>query len=426
MKISLNASVHHLSRVEGHGNIEIRIKDGKVEAARWDVVETPRFFEAMLVGKLWENAPWICGRICGICSIGHTLASIRAIENAFGFSPPEDTARLRLLLKHMETLQSHILHLYFLSAPDYLGADSVFPLIESSPEVVARAARLKLLANDLCDLIGGRRMHPTRTVVGGFTMLPDRRKLAKLRGRLTDSLEDLMRTVGLFSSFHIPDFTRETEFVSLKGEDKYPFIGGALVSTDGVLRPEHEYREMTNEYVVGHSTSKWSRLSRESFAVGALARINNNFALLAPLAREAAEGLGLRPVNHNPFMNNIAQLVECIHVVSESMGLIDEHLGSTPGEPRQAIEPREGSGVGAVEVPRGILYHAYGFDSHGRITSCDCVIPTSQNNANIHHDIEELARSYASGNHKLGDRELELLASMLVRAYDPCISCSVH
>jgi coenzyme F420-reducing hydrogenase alpha subunit len=388
------------------------------------VVETPRFFEAMLVGKKWENAPWISGRICGICSIGHTLASIRAVENAFGIVPSEQTAKLRLLLKHMETLQSHILHLYFLAAPDFLNAGSVFPLIDSHPDVVARAARIKQLANDFCDCVGGRRMHPTRTVVGGFTMLPDKKELVKLKIRLKESSDDLARTAELFRSFALPDFTRETEFVSLKGEVDYPFIGGELVSSDGVLMHEHEYRSMTNEYLVEQSTSKWSRLSRKSFAVGALARLNNNFPFLHPAARQAADSFGLRPVNYNPFMNNIAQLVECVHVVMESMDLIDELTGMTWKEPRQEVIPCSGIGVGAVEVPRGILYHSYEFDDDGRITNCDCVIPTSQNHANIQHDLQELAARYAAEG--MADRDIELLAQMLVRAYDPCISCSVH
>ncbi len=424
MKITANINIHHLTRVEGHGNISISIKDGRLQHAAWEIVETPRFFEALLVGKKWENAPWICGRICGICSIGHTLASIRAIENAFGITPTIQTQKLRILLKHMETLQSHILHLYFLSAPDFLGTGSVFPLIESDPDVVQRAARIKLLANDICDCVGGRRLHPTRTVVGGFTMLPEKKELAAFKKRLNEITDDLLVTAELFKTFHIPDFTRETEFVSLKGESDYPFIGGDLISTDGVAKKEQEYRQMTNEYCVEQSTSKWSRLSRKSFAVGALARLNNNFAFLHPIAKEIAGRFGLKPVNHNPFMNNIAQLVECVHVVRESLDLIDELLDSAWEEPKQAVVPKSGLGVGAVEVPRGILYHCYEFDDTGHILKCDCVIPTSQNHANIQHDLEELAAHYAKTGKQ--DREIELLAQMLVRAYDPCISCSVH
>jgi len=181
---------------------------------------------------------------------------------------------------------------------------------------------------------------------------------------------------------------------------------------------------MTNEYLVDQSTSKWSKLSRRSFAVGALARVNNNFAFLHPQARELSIGFGLKPVNHNPYMNNIAQLVECVHVAMESIGMIDELLDSAWKEPRQPVVPRSGIGVGAVEVPRGILYHCYEFDKNGRIAKSDCVIPTSQNHANIQHDLEALATEYASKGKK--DRDIELLAQMLVRSYDPCISCSVH
>jgi sulfhydrogenase subunit alpha len=424
MKSTRTIDIHHITRVEGHGNINIKIQNGKLQEARWEVVETPRFFEAMLVGKKWENAPWISGRICGICSIGHTLASIRAVENAFGIEPTAQTGKLRLLLKHMETLQSHILHLYFLAAPDFVGIGSVFPLIQSNPDVVQRAARMKQLANDVCDCVGGRRMHPTRTVVGGFTMLPNKKELVQFRTRLKDSADDLQRTAELFKTFVIPDFSRETEFVSLKGDGNYPFIGGDLVSTDGIHKNEHEYKAMTNEYLVGQSTSKWSRLSRDSFAVGALARLNNNFAFLHPAAKEVSESFELKPVNHNPYMNNIAQLVECVHVVMESIALIDELTGSTWQEPRQPVIPRSGNGVGAVEVPRGILYHSYDFDWEGRITHCDCVIPTSQNHANIQHDLTALAAHHAS--QESDDRKIELLAQMLVRSYDPCISCSVH
>jgi len=424
MKLTYDINVHHLTRVEGHGNITIKIREGAVQEATWEVVETPRFFEAMLVGKRWDNAPWICGRICGICSIGHTLASIRAVENAFAMVPSRQTARLRLLLKHMETLQSHILHLYFLAAPDFLQVGSVFPLINSAPEVVARAAGLKRLANDLCDLVGGRRLHPTTTVVGGFTMLPDRQALAGFRERLTAAVPDLLATAELFQTFQLPDFSRETEFVSLKGEGAYPFIGGELVSSDGVVKAESDYRAMTNEYLVAQSTSKWSKLSRGSFAVGALARVNNNFAHLLPGARAVATEFGLSPVNHNPYMNNVAQLVECVQVVEDAIRLIDELLATPWQETRQPVTPKAGSGVGAVEVPRGILYHSYQFDEAGRIEKCDCVIPTSQNHANIQHDLTALATHFAAQG--MADREMELLAEMLVRAYDPCISCSVH
>jgi coenzyme F420-reducing hydrogenase alpha subunit len=255
-------------------------------------------------------------------------------------------------------------------------------------------------------------------------MLPDKADLRRYKYRLQDVVDDLHATAELFKQFSLPDFQRETEFVSLKGSGTYPFIGGDLVTTDGVVKQEHEYRAMTNEYSVEQSTSKWSRLSRQSFAVGALARVNNNFPFLHPAARDVAGAFGLAPVNHNPYMNNIAQLVECVHVVMESIDMLNVMLEVDWEEPRQKVVPRAGVGVGAVEVPRGILYHCYEFDREGRIQKCDCVIPTSQNHANIQLDLTALSEQYAKEGKR--DRDIELLAQMLVRAYDPCISCSVH
>ncbi|MFC2170641.1 Ni/Fe hydrogenase subunit alpha [Calditrichota bacterium] len=424
MKVNLNVDVHHLTRVEGHGNIKVQVRNGKIEEARWDVVETPRYFEVMLKGKHYTSAGILTARICGICSIGHCLASLRATENAFGIVIPEKAAKLRLLAKHGETLQSHALHLFFLAAPDFLNIPSAIPLIDSNPAVVAVAARLKGLGNKICDLIAGRTTHPVSLLVGGVAAVPDSHTLLQLKDDLLRAVPDLATTVELFKTFEIPDFVRETEFVSLKAVDDYPFIGGNLISSDGVEKSEQEYKQMTNEYLDKNNTSKWAKLSRNSFAVGALARFNNNHTMLLPEAQAIASQLGLKPVCHNPFMNNVAQLVECVHVAYDSIRLIDELLNLN-GEPAMIpVKPKAGEGVGAVEVPRGILYHHYKYDKEGRIKQADCVIPTTQNNANIHHDMHDLVKQYADEN--MTDEKLELLCSMLVRAYDPCISCSVH
>ena len=424
MKKEIKLDIHHLTRVEGHGNIVVRVEGGELKEARWDVVETPRFFEVMLKGKHFTSAPVIASRICGICSIAHCLASLRASEAAFGVTIPETAAKLRLLAKHGETLQSHYLHVLFLAAPDFLGLSSVLPLLDAKPEIVAMAARLKGMANRLCDAVAGRTTHPISLQVGGVATMPDPKVLDGLREELTRSLDDLAAIVDLFETFEIPVFSRETEFVSLEAEKDYPWLGGRLFSSDGVVKDEHEYRAMTNEYIDENNTSKWAKLSRDSFAVGALARFNNNHARLHPAALEAARALGLEPVCHNPFMHNVAQVVECVHCTHESIRLVQELVGTRPGELMAAVKPRAGQGVGAIEAPRGILYHDYEYDGGGRIVKANCVIPTTQNNANIHHDLRDLvARSAEQG---ADEKKLELLCSMLVRAYDPCISCSVH
>lgn len=423
-KIDLKVDVHHLTRVEGHGNIHVVVQNGEVKEARWDVVETPRFFEVMLKGKHYTSAGILTARICGICSIGHCLASIRATEDAFGVVIPDAAKKLRLLAKHGETLQSHWLHLFFLAAPDFLGLPSALPLLEVKPEVVHIAGRLKGLGNRICDLVAGRTTHPVSLQVGGVAMMPPREKLLALRDELKRSVDDILATAAILKTFKIPDFARETEFVALKGENEYPWIGGRLVSTDGVELPERDYRKMTNEWVDKDNTTKWCKLSRPSMAVGALARFNNNYNHLLPEAKKAADEFGLKPVCHNPFMNNVAQMVETVHCTYESIQLIDELVGMEKAPTMVEVKPKAGEGVGAVEVPRGILYHNYEYDADGYVTKANCIIPTTQNNLNIHLDMPALAKQFATEG--MTDEQLTLLCSMLVRAYDPCISCSVH
>lgn len=422
MKANIKIDVHHLTRVEGHGNIHIEVKKGKLVQAKWAVVESPRFFEAMLRGISHDMAPILTARICGICSIGHALASLRAVENAMGIEIPETAKKIRLLAKHGETLQSHFLHLFFLVAPDFFNAGSIIPIVQSNRAVVENALRLKKFANDMCDILAGRTTHPVSLCIGGVSRVPVKNELQKLRADMSDRLADAQEAVKLFETLKMPDFIRETEFVSLKGEENYPWIGGKLVSTDGVLKNENDYLAMTNEYKEEFTTSKFTKLTRKSFAVGALARINNNYEFLK--AKDVAESLGLKPVNHNPFMNNIAQLVECIHIFNESLEVLDELLDDNLSEICVEYDVKAGEGVAAVEVPRGILYHHYQLNEKGLIEKANCIIPTTQNNANIHFDLATLVeQAVADG---IQDTEVKKLCEMLVRAYDPCISCSVH
>ncbi|OGP59047.1 MAG: hydrogenase, partial [Deltaproteobacteria bacterium RBG_13_49_15] len=326
--------------------------------------------------------------------------------------------------KHGETLQSHFLHLFFLVAPDFFKVASVIPLIETHRAVVEVALRLKKTANDMCDVIAGRTTHPVSFCVGGMSKIPDKKMLAKIKKDLLDRIPDVEQAVGLFSTLKMPEFIRETEFVSLKGETNYPWIGGKLISSDGVEKAENDYLDMTNEYVVDFSTSKFTKLSRKSFAVGALARFNNNYTFLNKPAKALAEQLNFKPVNHNPFMFNAAQLVESVHALYESIDMINELLDSDIGEIRVPYDVKEGEGIGAVEVPRGILYHHYQINDKGKIEKANCIIPTTQNNANIHYDIAELVKQEVKKGE--ADAHVTLMSEMLVRAYDPCISCSVH
>ena len=428
MKINIeqpvDIQVEHIARVEGHGDIKIRIENGELAECKWAVVETPRFFEVMLRGLSIEMAPLLSSRICGICSISHALVSARAAERALDIEIPETARTVRLLAKHAETLQSHSLHLFFLAAPDFLDVGSVIPILGTRPEIVEMALKIKGYANKASDLFAGRTSHPMVIKVGGMTQVPRVSQLKDLMVELDAAIPYMWSALELFKSLPVPDFIRETEYVSLRGVDHYPFIGGDLVSSDGVHMREDDYLAMTNEYLVDFSTSKFCKLSRDSFAVGSLARLNNNYDLLHPRAKEAAEELGLKPGTHNPFNHNLAQLVECFHVVYESREIIAALIESDISNYAAPYELRAGRGVGAVEAPRGILYHYVEVDEQGLIQKADCVIPTGQNNANIHFDLQKLVPELAADG--MEEEQISKRAQMLVRAYDPCISCSVH
>lgn len=419
---TVDLSVDYVSRVEGHGNIVVTAEGEQVKEVRFDVTEPPRFFEGMLRGRPYEEAPFITSRICGICSNGHTLAAITALEAALGVVPSEQTVLLRRLLMHGETIQSHVLHAYFLVAPDFFNVGSVIPLAATHPDVVRRALKMKKMGNDICDVVGGRAVHQVAAVVGGFTHLPSAEDLRTTRARLDDMGPDLEATVGLFKGLDMPDFGRATEYLSLKSAGNYAFFGDLILSSDGDITPVRHYREKVKERVVGHSSAKHCSSERESFMVGALARVNNGYGHLSDGAKAAAAELGLEPGCHNTFMNTVAQLVETVLCVDDSKAIIDRLLEVGLEERRVEVEVREGRGVGAVEVPRGTLYHEYGIDRQGRITDANLIIPTGQNLANLEQDMRALAPQVIPR----GKAEAQKALEMLVRAYDPCISCSTH
>jgi sulfhydrogenase subunit alpha len=425
---NFDVEVNHVTRVEGHGNIYVNVRNGTMERCEWNISEAPRFFEAMVVGRQWNELHHITSRICGICSIGHTLASLRATEAAMGIEISEQDLKLRKIALHAENMQSHLLHVGFLVLPDLMGVGSVIPLASSNPKELKTVLRLHRLANEMSDLLCGRTTHPQRLLPGGFSKIPTMKELSGLRERLKASVPDLQATAELFKSraSKLPDFVRETEFIALTKPDEYAFYDGKIGSTDTDAAPASEYLSFTNEYIVPQSTAKRAKHVRDSYMVGALARLNINYNLLSPLAKKVAEMFDLKPICHNPFMNSIAQLVEVVHCVEDSIRLINEleaaGLQSQPDYNCPEVKVKAGRGVGAVEVPRGILFHDYTYNEKGVCTKANCVIPTNQNHGNIELDMKALVPKIMSKTPK----EIELNLEMLVRAYDPCISCSTH
>ncbi len=428
MSKDVNIDVEYLTRVEGHGNIEVNANDGEIEKCEWQVVEAPRFFESLVVDRDWTEVHHITSRICGICSIGHTLTSLKATEDAMGIEVSEQDKKLRKLALHAENMQSHILHVGYLALPDFMDSKSVVPLAESHEKEVQTVIRLHKLANRMSDIITGRTTHPQRLIPGGFSKIPTEDQLMEIKNKLEGSFNDLTAVANLLKDLKskIPDLQRETEYISLTDDDEYALYGGDIYSSDTGRTPVEQYLDITNEYTVPQSTAKYTKNNRESYFVGALARLNNNYEHLSPMAKGIAEKFNLNPMEVNPYMNTIAQVVEVVHSVEDSIEIIEELLDEGLEEQEEYnspdIEPKAGRGVGAIEVPRGILFHDYTYDEDGKCTEANCVIPTNQNHGNIQLDMEKMVPDII----EKPEDEVKKQLSMLVRAYDPCISCSTH
>ncbi|MBF0253135.1 MAG: Ni/Fe hydrogenase subunit alpha [Candidatus Omnitrophica bacterium] len=433
-KKDLNINVEYLTRVEGHGNIVINIKEGKLEKCQLDIVEAPRFFEAMVRDRSMFEVQHITSRICGICSTGHCMSSVKAVEDAIGYKVSEQTKLFRKLLLHLETLDSHLLHAYFLVAPDALGVKSVVPLVATHKEVVLRALRMKKQYSDMCDILAGRHTHPITLCPRGWTKLPTKKELETIKSIFLSQVDDLNATVEIFKTLSLPAFERETEYVALTHPTEYAFYEGDIATTDikGTISPKN-YKEIIHEYHVAHSTSKHSNNKRASYMVGALARININYDKLNDQAKGVAKAVGFKTPCYNPYMNTVAQLIEIAHCTYDSIRIVDHFLKngvdykdvvtSWPTKDELAVlKVTPGTGVGLVEVPRGLLVHEYTINAKGTVTNANCVIPTNQNLANIDLDMKKLVPEVIDKTKE----EITLLAEMLVRAYDPCISCSCH
>lgn len=430
----IRVDVHHIARVEGHGNILVDVKSGELKEVKLEIVESPRFFEAMLVNRRFSEAVHITSRICGICAISHTNASLKAIEDALGIKPTWQTETLRRILTAAEIIDSHTLHYFFLAAPDFVGAPSVIPLASTSPDVVKTAIRFKKLAHDICDTIAGRHTHPISMVVDGFTNLITENQMLELLPKIKEVLEnDIPKTVEFFSKLKIPQLERKTDNVCLTHPDEYAFYDGMIKSSETGEYKHRDYKLKIAEHVVDHSTAKHAFGPVKPYMVGALSRFNNNSDQLMPRAKEVAEKLELQAPSYNPYQITLAQIVESVHCLESAIELIEELLSQGIKDEREERPPiagwatklpqiKKSWGVGVVEAPRGLLVHEYKFNDDGLIESANCIIPTAQNLDNIEADMSKLVPEILDRPRE----EITLLLEMLVRAYDPCISCSTH
>ncbi len=413
--------VEQLARVEGEGALDIRVEDGRLVESRLRIFEPPRFFEALLRGRRYTEAPDITARICGICPVAYLLGASQAMEDVCGAIIPPEIRRLRRLIYCGEWIESHVLHMYMLHAPDFLGYPDAIALAKDQPQLVQRALRMKKIGNEVMRLIGGREIHPINLCVGGFYRAPG---VAEVRGLLPElrwGLEAALETVRLLSGLSFPEFEPDYEFICMSHPDEYAITQGRLISNRGIDAPLSRYDDLLAESHEAHSTALHSRVvGRGTAHLGPLARYSLNYDRLTPLAQQAAQDAGLGRVCRNPFKSILVRGVETIFAFEESIRLADEY--QPPAVPHVPVTPRAGIGYGSTEAPRGICYHRYALDAEGIIQDAKIVSPTAVNQPTIEHDL----RAVIERNLDLADDRLQALCEQTIRNYDPCISCAAH
>ncbi len=425
-------TIPHLGRVEGHGGIFVKIVGDKVHEVNMDIYEGSRYYEALLKGKHFLEVQGIITRVCAICSANHTVAALTALEKALGIEPPDRIHRLRGLLLLGATIESHALHVFALALPDFLGFDSVLGMAAKFPAEVAFALKLKQLGNRIQELIGGRAVHPVNTLVGGFGKLPSKAELAKVRAELLATLDPLMATVSLVKTLDVPEWGQQpTVYVALRPYDRsfFRFRGVAICTSKGEEYPLEQYRDVIREFTVEHSHAKHSALaSGETYMVGSLARLKLWGDRLVGRAKEAFDTLFPKGHVDNILTNNWAQLVELVHCIERGVEVCDLLLDMPEAKSELVdYEVRAGRGVGAIEVPRGTLFHEYEIDDDGRVVMANVITPTAQNLANTERDLRSAVEFLIRRDGKKADpAKLRTSLEMIARAYDPCISCSVH
>ena len=413
--------VDYLARVEGEGALHVKIKDDALAEVQLKIFEPPRFFEAFLRGRDFREAPDITARICGICPIAYLLGASHAMEDICGVTVDGPLRELRRLIYCGEWIESHVLHVFMLHAPDFLGYEDAIQLAKDHPDVVKRALRLKKIGNDIMALLGGREIHPINLRVGGFYKVPTRAELLSLRDDLLWGADVARETVQWAATLPFPELERDYEFVALKRPDEYAIIDGRLVSNKGIDAAISNYDDHLIEEHIAHATALHTVVKdRDTCFLGPLARYSLNFDQLSADVQSAARDAGLGSTCSNPFKSIVVRAVEILHAFEQAIAIVDAY--EMPDEPAVEVEPRAGIGYGATEAPRGICYHRYTIDCDGIILDAKIVSPTAVNQGTIEDDL----RYFIPPNLGLSDDELQWKCEQAIRNYDPCISCSTH
>lgn len=408
----------NITKMEGHGSLDIMIKDDKVKYVKLKITESKRFYTQAIRNKFALSLPLMTSRICGTCSIAHLTCCAEAVENAMGYVPTDQTMLLRKLSLYGMMIRDHALHLYLFCLPDIFGKDSVLDFDETQDEMLKKAFAIKSAGNNLSKVIAGRAVHATFAEVGKFSHIPEAAEIKKLIDELK-SVRDYV--IEFMEIFYKCDFKleRDMDFVALLTKD-YSFLGGDIVDTRGSDIPEDEYWSYLEKEVIPYSEAVGYKFKGKEYAVGALARMNiNRENMHSSTKRDSAAFMNVFP-SKNIFHNNLAQAIEILHCVDHSLELLQSNEFKPENNPPVAI--KAGQGVGMLEAPRGTLYYMLSIDKTGKVGYGAIIVPTQQNLVGMEKSVVQLVEQNIDRDKKAIEYEIE----KLIRAYDPCMSCASH
>ena len=420
----MNIKINHIAKIEGHTGFMASVIKGDVKSAKFEVQEGIRLIEGVLVGRHYKDMPTIAQRICGICPVVHNLTAIKAIENAMKIEVSKETEKLRKIMEHAQFIHSHALHLFFLSLADFLDIENDLDLVKEYPEQTKMAVKIREYGMDLVRIIGGRVVHPLTNEVGGFKKVPTAEELKELILKGQEILPVAIELATFFKTIKLPNFSRPTEYISLRTKGEYAIYDGDVVSNKGLKVDVQHFEDNFHEFQRPKEIIK--RVlhdGKTSYMVGAIARVNNNHEKLSYEAKEYLKSLNFNMPDYNPFHNVLYQMVEVIHSIEDSTQLLKE---LTHADLNNAITKeyavKEGSAAAAIEAPRGTLYYWVDIDAKGYVKNVNIITPTAQFLTHLEDDISAFIPGILDKDEKAMERKMRAF----IRAYDPCISCAVH
>ncbi|MCD1295940.1 Ni/Fe hydrogenase subunit alpha [Methanocella sp. CWC-04] len=440
-------TISPITRIEGHASVTVNLDDkGEVSGAHFHATEL-RGFEKFLEGAAVEEAPRITPRICGICPTAHHLASAKAVDEIYGAQITATAHKLRELLLAGQLISSHSLHLFYLGMPDFiLGPDSnpalrnVAGLVKANRDLAKMAIEARKIGQRITEDVGGKAIHPVSAVPGGmsFTISPEKKN--ELEGFAKRSVEIAKASWD----FVLPKFEEYSDLVNNVGIVQSDFIGltkdGKFDPYDGNIRavgadgaqlcefPGKDYASYIVERAEPYSYMKFTSLKKGSgfYRVGPLARINVVDSMGTP---EADRMLGefrakFGRIAQQPFLYHLARVIEYMAISEKALSILADSSVCEKNIRNATGAVKNTKAVGVVEAPRGTLIHDYTVNDQGFITKANLIVATGHNNDAIDKGVLQAARKLIHGE-DVSEGVLNRI-EMVVRAYDPCVSCATH